>query len=223
MCIIVYKPKKQNLPSKEILKNCYERNADGCGYTFTINNKVAIKKGYFDFDKFYQDITSDFTKYKLFDKNLIIHFRISTSIAVNEYKTHPFALTSQKEHIEHKNVFCGCSVVHNGVLWDYEKKNGYTDTQNFITDYLSPLLAQFKYDFNNKLLQHIIQTELKTSKICVLKYNDEVLKVGDFIKDNGIYYSNTSYKPYKSIFEPSRYKQTSIYNYNYNNGLRWYD
>ena len=75
MCIIVYKPKKQNLPSKEILKNCYERNADGCGYTFTINNKVAIKKGYFDFDKFYKDVTSDFEKYKLFDKNLIIHFR----------------------------------------------------------------------------------------------------------------------------------------------------
>ena len=222
MCIIVYKPKKQNLPSKEILHNCFERNGDGIGYTFTLNNKVVIKKGYFDFNKFYEDVTNDFKRFKLFDKNMILHFRISTSVAINEYKTHPFVLTSQKEHIEHKNVFCGYSVVHNGVLYDYEKKNGYTDTQNFILDFLSPLLRRFNYDFSDTLLQHIIKTELRTSKICVLSYNDDVLKVGDFIKDNGIYYSNTSYKKweYKPI---NKTCQKSLFNYNYNTGLSWWD
>ena len=222
MCIIVYKPKHQNLPSKNILQNCFDRNGDGIGYTFTLNDKVVIKKGYFDFNKFYEDIEKDFKRFKLFDKNLIVHFRISTSVAVNEFKTHPFVLTSKKENIEHTNVFCGYSVVHNGVLWDYEKKNGYTDTQNFVLDFLSPLLQRFKYDFGDGLLTHIIKNELKTSKICVLSYKDEVLKVGDCIKDNGIYYSNASYKPY--IYKPiEKPIQTSIFNYNYNNGLRWYD
>jgi hypothetical protein len=52
MCIIVYKPKGIELPKEDILKNCFDNNADGAGYMYAHKGKVLIHKGFMDWEDF---------------------------------------------------------------------------------------------------------------------------------------------------------------------------
>ena len=57
MCIIVAKEKGQKLPSKDILKTCFNNNDDGAGFMYVQDGKVIIDKGYMDFKSFYKRVT----------------------------------------------------------------------------------------------------------------------------------------------------------------------
>ena len=80
MCIIVAKEKGQKLPSKDILKTCFERNNDGAGLMYVQDNKVVIDKGYMTFKSFYKRIKKLQKRFNsdLTDKALVFHFRIGT-------------------------------------------------------------------------------------------------------------------------------------------------
>ena len=49
MCIIVAKKKGLELPTKEILRNCFNYNSDGAGLMFNDGKQVFIEKGFMDF------------------------------------------------------------------------------------------------------------------------------------------------------------------------------
>lgn len=224
MCVILYKPKKTMLPSEKILKNCYNNNHDGVGYTYTHRNKVIIRKGYTDFNTFYKDLIKDYKKYNLQYHNLLIHFRIGTSGGLAPEKTHPFKITSNvhelnKLYIKNKKT----AVLHNGILSSYTYNTELSDTQNYIKDFLTPLL---KSKIRNK--NELIKESLDYSKLAMLDNKDNVYLYGDYIKDNGIYYSNKSYNNYitneniKEFTFINRYRKqkqksyTTIWSYNYN-------
>ena len=46
MCIIVSKKKGLELPTKEILRNCFNYNSDGAGIMFNDGKQVFIEKGF---------------------------------------------------------------------------------------------------------------------------------------------------------------------------------
>ena len=65
MCIIVAKPKGQDVPSKEILKQCFTKNPDGAGMMYPVKVKdgkvleiteeggessIYIDNGFMDFE-----------------------------------------------------------------------------------------------------------------------------------------------------------------------------
>lgn len=194
MCIIVYKPINEKIPTRDRLKTCFNNNDDGAGYMFADHNNVIIKKGFKTFDDFYKQLKSDVKKYDLKNKALILHFRIGTSGGLDANKTHPFILTNKSKLINKFNgdaITCNAAVVHNGVLNDYVY-GGLSDTQNFIKDFLYDVYySNLKDNIKNK----IIKSELNTSKLIILNANGSVNKYGDFIKDaDGVYYSNASYK-----------------------------
>lgn len=225
MCVIVYKPKNIDLPNKDILYNCYRNNKDGVGYTFTDRKNVIVKKGYQDFNIFYNELLKDYLKYNLKDKNLILHFRIGTSGGLTKEKTQPFKITDNikelnKLYIKNKKT----SIVHNGVFSSYTYNSKNSDTQNYIKDFLYPLL---KSGIRNKT--ELIKDTLSYSKLAMLNYRDNVSLYGEFIQDKGIYYSNTSYNNYVSNEDTKKYdftnhykklKDTKIWEYNY---AKWYD
>lgn len=204
MCVIVYKPRYKDLPEKSILRTCYYNNNDGVGYTFTYKNEVIIKKGYQDFNKFYKHLLKDYKKYNLNKHNLIIHFRIGTSGGLTKEKTQPFKITSNvkelnKLYIKNKKT----SIVHNGVLSDYTYDDTLSDTQNYIKDFLSPLLKSKIKDKNG-----LIKDTLFTSKIAMLNCNDRVSLYGEYINDKGIYYSNASYNNWSYKDDIKKYEFT---------------
>ena len=226
MCVIVYKPKNIELPSAEILKNCFKNNKDGAGYTFTNKKNVIVKKGYQDFKEFYSELLKDYKKYNLKEHNLIMHFRIGTSGGLTKEKTQPFKVTDNvkelnKLYIKNRKT----SIVHNGVFSRYTYNTNNSDTQNYIKDFLYPLL---KSGIRNKT--ELIKDTLSYSKLAMLNYKDTVSLYGEFIKDKGIYYSNYSYNNYISNEDTKKYDFTNHYKkelqskiWSYNYGGYWYE
>lgn len=231
MCVIVYKPKYVDLPSESILRTCSIMNGDGIGYTFVSGKDVVIKKGYMNFEDFYKDLLEDYKKSNLKKHNLIIHFRIGTSGGLTKEKTQPFKISNSikelnKIYVKNKKA----SLVHNGILHDftYDAKN--SDTQNYIKDFLQPLLESNIKD-KSKLIKASLE---ETSKIAILDHKDRATLYGDFIKYNGVYYSNNSFNYYTNAENSIKYnftaherKEVIRYDasyldkfYNYNGGVR---
>jgi len=215
MCIIVCKPKGEKLPNKQTLKNCFDNNSDGAGFMFTKNNQVYFEKGFFDFEKFYKRLLKEYDDNNLIDKNLVLHFRIGTSGGINKEKTHPFIISNKKEELNKTSGYCKSALVHNGIISDYVNNNlQLSDTQNFIKNFLYPLLKLSHFDFKNKFVNELITKELATNKIIMLDSKDNLYKFGDFIKEDGILYSNStycySYKNYMKYYD-DYYTTTKYY------------
>lgn len=217
MCIIAYKPIKEKIPTRDRLKTCFNNNDDGAGYMFAFNNCVMIRKGFKTFDDFYKQLKDDAKRYDLKNKALVLHFRIATSGGLDANKTHPFVLTNKSKLINKYNgdvIKCAAGVVHNGVLNNYVY-GGHSDTQNFIKDFLYDVYySNLKDNIKNK----IIKSELNANKLIILDASGNVKKYGDFIYDDGVYYSNSSYKEryyytsknYTSIYDDDFYKNYEI-------------
>lgn len=211
MCIIVIKKKGQKLPKKEILKNCYINNDDGCGYMFAEADEVNIKKGFFDFELFYKNLKNDYKKHNLKNKNLVMHFRIGTSGGLTASKCHPFPISNIEADLNKQNINCDIGVVHNGILTNYTyNKNKTSDTQNFIKDFLYYLYKIDNNFYKNKMCNILIDNQLDYNKLAILDKNDILTTYGDFIEDEGLLFSNTSYKTAKY------YNYNYDYNYDYN-------
>lgn len=223
MCIIVHKPKGIELPSKKTLKTCWERNPDGAGYMFNLNDKVVIKKGFMKFKTFYKSLTHD---YKIVDgdtKSFVLHFRISTQGGVNPQLTHPFPLSAEMNDLRQLLFTSDIGIAHNGII-DLTsvgslKQVTYSDTMTFITDYLSLIINDRDYHKDTKTLTLI--ERLAGSKLAIMDGSGLVTRIGAFIEDEGCYYSNGNYKPVTYSYYPSYRHDTTNKYYLAKDGLSW--
>ena len=193
MCILILKKAGYSLPSKDRLKTCYNNNDDGAGYAYSDGHAVHIKKGFFNFEDFYNELRADYKKHDLKKAAVLLHFRIATSGGVNERKTHPFILSNKSKEVNRyaKEVITSSPVVgHNGVFTGYVY-GGLSDTQNFIKDFLHGV---YNSNLSDNLKNYLIKKEIGSSKLLILEPSGHVKKYGDFIEDGGALYSNTSYK-----------------------------
>lgn len=218
MCIIVYKPRNINLPSREILENCFENNPDGAGFMIPAKDKVEILKGFETFDAFYKKALKKITK----EEPAVIHFRISTQGGVKPELTHPYALCKDYEEMRKLHNFCNVGIAHNGVIsltseysystynyttQKYEKvEPNYNDTMKFIKEYASLIITQEEFYKDANKLE--LLSKLCKSKLAIMTSDKKVTLIGDFIydTDSGCYYSNNTYKTQKYYYN----------NYNYN-------
>ena len=213
MCIIVSKEKGKQLPTKATLKECFERNSDGAGIMYVEKGSVVIEKGLMTFEDFYRKL-KDLKKHfgtDLTEKALVMHFRIGTSGKNDKATTHPFPITSDKNQLRATKTRTNVGMVHNGIISDYVKLNELSDTQNYIVDFVSVLKELDKEFYKNKRVLQMLKDTCK-SKLCFLDNKENIYYVGDFIKDNGIMYSNSSYKPYQYR------KYHSLWDYPYQHG-----
>ena len=184
MCIAIVKPKGIETPSEKLLKTCWNNNPDGAGFCYNTKNGVIIHKGYLKFEDFYKD----FKKHNYKNCDLIIHFRIATHGGVNKECTHPFVISKNIEDLKKLHVKCKSAFVHNGIISGYGSRtdNGVSDTM----DYVTKIIANIPY-INKTLLDNLAKE--KSSRFAIINKNNFVVG-GAWIKDNGIYYSNDSYK-----------------------------
>ena len=202
MCVILYKPKNQEMPSQEIIESCFTRNPDGAGYMIPLNNQVIIHKG-FNSSK---DLLTDLNKLAS-DNNvdlkslpLIIHFRISTQGGVKKALCHPYPLTNDYAHMRELKSTCDIGVAHNGIIsltsryYALNSKLDYNDTMTFIKDYLSLIISNdlyFNKRFNKmQLIKNLIGSN---NKLAIMNKEGYVTLINDFYKVDGIYYSNLNH------------------------------
>ena len=195
MCIALTK-KEGTTIDKDILLNCYNSNPDGAGFGFVDNEEIHIKKGYFNFDKFYKD-------YVEFEhKNLLIHFRIKTHGDICEELTHPFIVDDSLTLI----------MIHNGVISGTVGKHTAkeSDTTQFIEHELRPLIQETGYKFldESNILHKLIEQRIGTSKLMFLDKNDQFHYFNKNLcnQETDIVFSNLSWK--RKVFSQNSYYNT---------------
>lgn len=185
MCIAIIKPKGKKI-SDEVLKNCYERNPDGAGLAFSKNGKLYILKGIFNKDEFVEDVR----KYeKEADGAMLIHCRIGTSGKKDKTNCHP--------HVINNHLV----MIHNGIIRvDVPTNSEISDTVIFVRDYLKELPKDF---IKNPQIMRLIQMAIGSyNKLAFLNEKGEyaIVNEKEGVWDNGVWYSNTTYKTPKITY-----------------------
>lgn len=196
MCIAIGKMAGQALPSEEIIRNCWESNDDGAGFAFAYNGAVYIKKGFMTLDSFITALNECDKRYNLKECGMLMHFRIATHGGTIPSMTHPFPIVADNGALQKLEYCSDFAVVHNGIISLTSAKahaeKGMSDTAVFIRDYLS-LIAQNKSWFKRRANMELID-ELIGSKMAILNRFGEIVYTNGFQEDNGIMYSNGTYK-----------------------------
>ena len=181
MCVAIYKPKKTNLPSLEILKQCWNANPDGAGFALRTDGEYAIEihKGYMTWEQF----LFAYEKYHLADfaGDLLLHFRIATHGGISPGLTHPFSLTKDVKLLKHINVKTNYALIHNGML-PIEPEGDISDTMEFCRR-LAPLYQNLPAALN------LIQDMAGNNKIAVMT-RDKVHLFGEWECIDDVYFSN---------------------------------
>ena len=192
MCVICASLSGVRQPSASQIRTMFEHNPHGAGYMYARGGKVTIHKGFMDLDEFMDALKSEhFTA----EDSVVYHFRISTQAGVNPEMTHPFPLTNQKRLTRALDLSCGCGIAQNGIIrltTDPDEKN-YSDTALFITGYLTRIIRKPADLRNQDKLDEVFR--LARSKFAIMDGGGYIATVGDFIDDNGLLFSNDSYRP----------------------------
>lgn len=200
MCLAILVPKGKDKYSEkliEAIKTASVSNSDGMGYAFKRDStkKVYLSKGYTKVNDLLDDISSK----KLKDQDeLIVHLRIGNKGSVNEDMCHPFVASNDKEVILSNNKYVNHPVfIHNGTLHKYSAYNSiYSDTYFFAEKFISHKRIQDILINDYELFNNVFTDHISTSRFIFLFPNSNVnaIKIGKFIEDDGIFYSNDSYK-----------------------------
>ena len=201
MCILAIKPKGIAAPNEETLREMFERNPDGAGVSYAIDNKLTLIKGLMTFNEFKKVVE----KIPV-EAVALLHCRITTSGGVCKELTHPFRLCKDiKEMRKTKAIYdSGFIVAHNGIFNEFRAKELNNDTTQFVINYLSNLQdisEQAHKDILVEELEPIINKIVEGSRLAILSADGRVAKYGSgWIEDGGLYYSNSTYKPYKNYY-----------------------
>ena len=197
MCIIVAKKKGLELPTKEILRNCFNYNSDGAGIMFNDGKQVFIEKGFMDFNSFYSRLEALDKEFNLVNSDLALHFRISTSGNVDQGNCHPYPISTETSQLRNLSLVTDIGMAHNGVIRKHipETRSILNDTQTFIKNFVYNMYSSNKefltVGANIKALE-----EEAGSKLCFIT-KDNMYIIGKFIEEtNGILYSNDTYLSY---------------------------
>ena len=229
MCIAIIKERNIELPSDDILKNCWNNNPDGAGFAFAFNDKVIIKKGYMTFKSFIKALHKYNNKYNLKDCGMLLHFRIATHGAVDQSMTHPFPIIDDDGCLKKTEFVSDYAVIHNGIIsltsYEASKNKGLSDTALFIKDYLTKIAQNKDWTKNQSNIELI--EKLIDSKMAILEKNGDIIHTTGFTEDNGILYSNSSYlDSYQRYFKTKNIKSTYSYlndTYDYDYGYGYND
>jgi hypothetical protein len=191
MCIAIYKPEGKIIPYAT-LKECYDANPDGAGFMYAENKKLHIEKGFFSLQSFYEA----YVKHQ--DKQAVLHFRIKTHGKIDTTNCHPFAVNNS------------LGFVHNGIITGYGDLN-HSDTIGFNQAVLQPLVNKWgNLALFQDPMKELIESRIGYSKLIFLDRhgNHNILNETKGVWDDGVWYSNNSYKPYIPVATPSYSKST---------------
>lgn len=199
MCIIIAKDKSGRVPTIEELKNSFEYNSDGAGFMYVDKGQVVIDKGYMEEAEFlnrYIELCEEFNNFD--NKCLVVHCRIGTSSSNTAGNTHPYPITYREKELHKTRFTCDLAMAHNGIISDYTPtwdKPTTNDSQEFILKYLYPLYSKWSDFYKNKYILSGL-SDITGSKLAFLDKDDNLYLVGDFVEDNNLQFSNTTYKSY---------------------------
>lgn len=180
MCIAIVAPAGK-LVKETTLLECNANNPDGAGFAYIKDGKVEISKGFFKIGQFiaeYKKKAEAFGK----DNPMLLHFRIATQGKVNAPNCHPFPIR-------------GGAIIHNGSLWYKRGEQEKSDTREFA----ERMYNNLSYDVVKAALPEVTEA-LQWNKLAMLYDDGQYIRIGKWYEDEGIWYSNETYRPWGSEF-----------------------
>ena len=144
-------------------------NHDGFG--FVTKDRCFKTMDFEEFMKEYHEVPRN--------ENVLIHFRWATHGSKKTSNCHPF---------RHGNVF----FMHNGVL-PFNPEDDITDSEFAFENFVYPAIQRYGYD--NHKTEEVINSVRGSSRFATMK-KGFVKLYGNFIKRDGIYFSNLNFMPY---------------------------
>ena len=195
MCVILVKEVGYDLPNENNLLACWNKNPHGAGFMFNDNGKVIIKKGYMNFNDFYNELISIDKKIYLKNRGLVIHFRIATSGLVDKGNCHPHPLSDSINDLSNTYIETNLGVAHNGVITFYNRKDDtLNDTQLFVKNDLFELYSLDKKFYLNPIFQSMIERLINGSRFVFLNGQGQIFKIGKWYRKDNYYFSNLSHE-----------------------------
>ena len=210
MCVIVFKSRGQDLPPRDLLWKCWDRNSDGAGIMYHKNNKVHTTKGFMTWKSF---ITA-YNKLKLKKNDLVaIHFRITTSGGTNVEMCHPFPIEKDFKRLIAKETECDNALMHNGVL-SIDQPGFMSDTCYYAWKILSG--DGLINNINQEYVREIINCAIKPNRFIIMQGNGITRMWGKWETVEGYLCSNDRFKHVivkrKTTKVVESYDKLSIYN-----------
>ena len=180
MCIAILNTKKAGRLPKTQIKNSWDNNDMGSGLLWNKGGKLNVFKTY-EYDEYidmYNKLRDDSTI-----GNIVLHFRIATSGYNGEHNLHPFLVNDD------------LGFVHNGIISGLGNKK-FSDTYEF-----NDMLKKYKHNFLScEMSKFFISEYIGYSKLIFLDSKDKYTIINEDKGKwaDGNWYSNDSYKEYKS-------------------------
>ena len=206
MCVIVFKPEGQKLPSRETLQKCWDHNPDGAGIMYPAENGVRIWKGFMEWEDF--DAALSWMESNVEDLDFMpvaFHFRIATHGGVKPGCCHPFSVSKDYKTMRQTDRISKLGFMHNGVLSGLETKKGVSDSMAFIKNILYPLSRLDDNILSNPHAEKVIAASTQGSRFLIMNQFDDVSIFGDWEEVDGILYSNLNHlrQPYFGYYGQS--------------------
>lgn len=192
MCIIAAKAAGVKMPSKETIRTMWYGNPDGAGVMYAKDGKVRIDKGFMklsDLERYLEDLGK---KIDLKATPVVLHFRITTHGGTRPENTHPFPLTDSIQRLQLTHCSTTLGIAHNGVIDITPRSREISDTMEYIASQIAPLSRFCPQFYTNRDAMQMIQNAIG-SRMVFLTGEGELYTTGNFVTDDGILYSNTSY------------------------------
>ena len=180
MCIICFCPAGVDLPGYDLLENCQMANPHGMGLMYREQGKIHILKGYFDLDEFVDVIYGLGEKTK--DLDIALHFRFRTAGKTRKSCCHPFPLDGTS--FLALDTDCDRALMHNGHISRYVHKRADTSDTMYFAEELS------RVDNVEDYKRHI---KFDDGKFLIMT-GRETLFFGEFVCQDGIFWSNRSFE-----------------------------
>lgn len=213
MCIISVSRKATNKIKDLTIDTMGNSNPHGFGFAYVKDKKIKIYKtmSLKDFKEKFSEINGVYPN--------IAHYRYATHGTKNTNNCHPF-LSKDKRF----------AFMHNGIIDESlapnKKNEDKTDSQIFFEKCIYPIIKEFETNnegnFNEddiELLQNILDIYAKEtySRFAIICIDGTIISTNNFIKDDGIEYSNTSFRAYYNNY----YTNPCIPNTNYKSTYQW--
>ena len=193
MCIIAIKPAGVKMPTMATIENCWYNNSDGAGLMYAKDGNVHIEKGLMTLKDFKAALKRLEKTIDTTSTPIVLHFRITTHGGTSAGNTHPFPVTEKLPLLQMTKCKTPLGVAHNGIIDIKPSRKDVSDTMEYIINQLAPLY-QLKKDFYKEAAGKKLVYNAVKSKMVFLDSAGRIETIGDFITDEGMLYSNASYK-----------------------------
>ena len=213
MCIIVYKPKGTPAPDTELLKRCWDANPDGAGMMWTDGDAVHIEKGFMNWEEFEAAYKRLLDICDIDSLPLGLHFRIATHGDVKPGCCHPFPIAGSAAHMRKTSQTADIGFMHNGMLRGLVTSSAVSDSMAYAKTVINPLTALTRNLLASKSALQVIDNTRQDCRFLLMDSCGNVETLGRWIAEDGILFSNTSYRKstYSGYWEFPEATQTTLF------------